>query len=443
MMQLDEWQDDGPGWHRADAIVRRVQPPTFPDHEVRVEDHGAVGDGRSDCSAAITAAIDDVRRSGGGRVVLGAGTYRTGPIRLYSNIDLHVAAGATVEFIAEPERYLPPVLTRWQGVEMMGYSPLITAHDAENVAITGTGTLDGGADNEHWWPWCGLEEFGWLPGIVEQESDWKYLVALVREGVPPEGRVMAPARNFRPNFIEFYRCERVRVQGVRIVRSPMWEIHPVLCTGVLVEDVQIETHGPNNDGVDPESCTDVVIRRCRFDVGDDAIAIKAGREEDAERVDRPCRNVVIEDCTMVMKYGAFTIGSELTSGVHDVYVRRCTIGGPDLWYGLYIKTNAARGGYVENVYVDDVDASHLQREFLSCNFLRGEGLAGLRTPTVRHIRISNVRVGRARRALHLAGFDHSPIADVRISDSSFESMAEPDSIENVVGLSLTTTPSPA
>ncbi|UFU06201.1 glycoside hydrolase family 28 protein [Ruania halotolerans] len=436
-MHLDDWQDNGPGWHRADAIVRRVQAPTFPRHEARVEDHGALADGVTDCSAAIAAAIDAVRRAGGGRVVLGAGTYLTGPIRLHSNIDLHVSAGATVRFIPEPERYLPPVLTRWQGVEMMGYSPLITAHDAVNVAVTGSGTLDGGADTEHWWPWCGLEEFGWHPGVVEQERDWQHLVELVHQGVPPAERVMAPARNFRPNFIEFYRCEGVWVQGVRIVRSPMWEIHPVLCTGVLVEDVHLDTHGPNNDGVDPESCTDVVIRGCRFDVGDDAIAIKAGREEDAERVDEPCRNVVIEDCTMTMKYGAFTIGSELTSGVRDVYVRRCTIGGPGLWYGLYIKTNAARGGYVENVYVDDVEASELQREFLSCNFLRGEGLRGPRTPTVRHIRITNVRVGRARRALHLAGFAHSPIADVHICDSTFESMAEPDSIENVVGLALT------
>ncbi|SEE67687.1 Pectate lyase superfamily protein [Ruania alba] len=375
-MQVDEWADDGPGWHRADAIVRRVHAPTFPARDVFVDDHGAVADGATDCSEAIAAAIDTARRAGGGRVIFSAGTYRTGPIRLFSHINLHVAAEATVQFIPEPERYLPPVLTRWQGVEMMGYAPLINAHDAENVAITGAGTLDGGADNEHWWPWSGFEAYGWHAGITAQADDWEHLVELVRREVPPTERVMAPGRNLRPNFIEFYRCERVWVQGVRILRSPMWEIHPVLCTGVLVEDVHIDTHGPNNDGVDPECCTDVVIRRCRFDVGDDAIAIKAGREDDAERVGVPCRNVVVEDCTMTMKYGAFTIGSELTSGVQDVYVRNCTIGGPSLWYGLYIKTNAARGGYVENVYVDNVDVSELRRELLSCNFLRGRGWTG-------------------------------------------------------------------
>jgi polygalacturonase len=206
---------------------------------------------------------------------------------------------------------------------------------------------------------------------------------------------------------------------------------------VLVEDVHVNSYGPNNDGFDPESCTDVVVRRSRFDVGDDAIAIKSGREEDGDRVGVPCRNIVIEDCTMTTRYGAFTIGSELTGGVSDVYVRRCTIGSPELWYGLYIKTNAARGGYVENVYVDDVRASNLRREFVSCNFHRGEGLEGPRTPVVRNIDIRNVRVGTARRALHLAGFTHSPISGLRLEDCVFESMAEKDSINDVVGLELT------
>src|SRR5699024_11834522 len=133
-----------------------------------------------------------------------------------------------------------------------------------------------------------------------------------------------------------------------------------------------------------------------------------------DRVNEPCRNVVIEDCTMLMKYGAFTIGSELTGGVSDVYVRRCRIGSPNLWYGLYIKTNAARGGYVENVYVDDVDASQMQRELVSCNFHRGEGLDGPRTPLVRNTDILNDLVGPARPALDLPAVDRAPITGARL-----------------------------
>lgn len=436
-MQAVDWADEGPGWHRADAIAGRVQAPVFPDREVAVEQFGAIGDGRTDCTDAIAAAIRTVHEAGGGRVVLASGEYLTGPIVLRSRVDLHVAGGATVRFVTDPARYLPAVLTRFQGVEIMGYSPLIYALDAENVAVTGEGVLDGGASNENWWPWSGLGEYGWREGIRTQEQDWQLLVEDVRRGVPVQQRVVAPGSHFRPSMIEFYRCRNVWVQGVTVVRSPMWEIHPVLCTNVLVEDVHIDTYGPNNDGVDPESCTDVVIRRCRFDVGDDSIAIKSGREEDGERVGVPTRNVVIEDCVMTSRYGAFTIGSELTGGVSDVYVRRCTIGSPDLYYGLYIKSNAARGGYVTNVYVDGVEASELKKEFLSLNLHRGEGLDGPRVPVVRNIQITNVRVGRAKRALHVAGFTHSPITDLRIEDCVFGPMAEEDAITDVVGMVLT------
>lgn len=436
-MQAEDWADEGPGWHRADAIVGRVHAPVFPDRDVAVEELGAVGDGRTDCTDAIDAAIRAASEAGGGRVVLARGEYLTGPIVLRSGVNLHVAAGATVRFVTDPERYLPAVLTRFQGVEIMGYSPLIYALDAENVAVTGEGVLDGGASNENWWPWSGLAEYGWREGIRTQEQDWQVLAEDVRRGVPVEQRVVAPGSHFRPSMIEFYRCRNVWVQGVTVLRSPMWEIHPVLCTNVLVEDVHVDTYGPNNDGFDPESCTDVVVRRSRFDVGDDAIAIKSGREEDGERVGVPTRNVVIEDCVMTTRYGAFTIGSELTGGVSDVYVRRCTIGSPELYYGLYIKSNAARGGYVENVYVDGVEASELKRELVSCNLHRGEGLNGSRVPVVRNIEIKNVRVRKARRALHLAGFAHSPITDVRLEDCVFEAMAEKNAVDDVVGLVLT------
>ncbi|HIZ35861.1 MAG TPA: glycoside hydrolase family 28 protein [Candidatus Ruania gallistercoris] len=432
-MRSPSW-NDGPGWHRAEEIVHRVQAPTFPDRDFAVEDFGALGDGETDCTAAIAAAMHAAHEAGGGRVVLTEGTYCTGPIQLLSNTNLHVREGATALFSTDPDRYLPLVATRWQGVEVMGYSPLVRAADAENVAITGTGTLDGGAANENWWPWSGRSIYGWREGIVAQEDDWPALLDLVRRGIPPEERLVGPGWRFRPNMIEFLRCRNVWIQGVTVRRSPMWVIHPVLCTGVLAEDITVISHGPNNDGFDPECCTDVVIRRCHFDVGDDSIAIKSGREDDGERVGVPSRNIVIEECTMTMKYGAFTIGSELTGGVSDVYVRNCRIGGPGLYYGLYIKTNAARGGYVENVYVDGVEASHLQRELISCNLHRGEGLDGPRTPVVRNIDIRNVRLGQAKRALHVAGFAHSPVTDLRITDCVFESMTEEDAVSDVVGL---------
>ena len=251
-----------------------------------------------------------------------------------------------------------------------------------------------------------------------------------------EDRVYGAGWHFRPNFIEPYRCNRVLIEGVTILRSPMWEIHPVLCTSVLVQDVTIISDGPNNDGCDPESCTDVVIRRCQFDVGDDAIAIKAGREEDGERTNQPCQNIVIEDCRMVMKYGAITLGSEMTGGIRHVYVRNCEIGSAGLYFALYIKTNATRGGFAEHIFLDGITVSEVTKEFVTCDFYRSEGDAGPRTPIVRNIDIRNVHVGSARRALLLSGYERSPIQDVRLTNCTFDHLLEPDVINHVDGLIL-------
>jgi polygalacturonase len=420
----------------ADAIAARVRPPRFPDRAFPITGYGAAGDGRTDCTAAIARAVADCHAAGGGRVTVDEGTYATGAIRLRSGVDLHLRAGATLAFSRDPAAYLPPVLTRFQGVETYGYSPLIYAHGEQNIAVTGAGVLDGRADEDHWWTWSGQEEFGWRPGMPCQEDDWPALWRQAERGDRVEDRVYAEGSHFRPNFLETYRCRNVLIEGVTFLRSPMWVMHPVLCENVLVQDVTVDSIGPNNDGCDPESCRDVVIRRCTFNAGDDCIAIKSGREADGRRVNVPSENILIEDCVMEHRYGAITLGSDMTGGIRNVFARRCRIGGPGLYFGLYIKTNSVRGGFAENIQLDDVTVTHLTKEFLTCDFYRGEGDTGGYPPRVTDIGVRRVTVDSARRAVLAHGYPHAPIRDLRLAGCAFGELAEEDRIENVEGLVL-------
>ncbi|MDW6065902.1 glycoside hydrolase family 28 protein [Streptomyces sp. FXJ1.4098] len=420
-------------WSRADAIVARVARPRFPDREFPITRYGARGDGRTDCTAALRRAVAACAAAGGGHVTVPrdlrhrarppAQPRRSAP-----------GGGRPAALRPGPGRVSPagphPVPGRGD-VRLLAF---IYAQGKRNVAVTGRGVLDGQADESHWWPWSGQAEFGWRPGIRQQEDDWPGLWRQAEAGDPVERRVYAHGFRFRPNFVEFQGCHGVLVEGVTIVRSPMWEIHPVLSTGVLIQDVTIDSPGPNNDGIDPESCRDVVIRRCDIAAGDDCVAIKSGREADGRRVNVPSENIVIEDCVLRHRYGAITLGSDMTGGIRDVYVRRCRIGGPGLYFGLYIKTNSVRGGYAENIQLADLTVTHLRKEFLSCDFHRGEGDTGSYPPRVRDIGIRGVTVDHARRALLARGYGHAPIDGLRLSDCHFGSLAEADRIEHVDGL---------
>ncbi|WP_307812975.1 glycoside hydrolase family 28 protein [Micromonospora coerulea] len=216
----------GNPWARAEYIGGKVRRPHFPERRLDLERFGAVGDGVTDCTAAFRRAIEECHAAGGGHVVVPAGRFLTGPIHLLSNVDLHVAADAVVLFSQTPADYLPAVLTRFEGVELYNYSPLIYAYGQENIGVTGAGVLDGQADNVHWWPWKGKTEYGWKPGDPRQDEARARLFAMAEQGVPVEQRVFGEGDYLRSSFIEPYRCRNVLIEGVTIVRSPMWEIHP-------------------------------------------------------------------------------------------------------------------------------------------------------------------------------------------------------------------------
>jgi polygalacturonase len=361
------------GWDEVPKILARIKPPTFPNRDFDITKFGAVGDNKADCTEAFRKAIAACSGAGGGRVVVPAGEFSTGAIHLKSNVDLHVTSGGTVRFSRDPKKYLPLVFTRWEGIELMNYSPFIYAFEQENVAITGEGTIDGRSDCEHWWPWKGRKNCGWKEGDPEQTKARNTLLDMAEKGVAVQERVFGEGYYLRPQFIQPYRCKNVLIEGVTLRNSPMWQVHPVLSTNVTVRKLTIISSGPNTDGCDPECCTDVLIKECFFDTGDDCIAIKAGRNADGRRLHTPSQNIVIQGCRMKDGHGGVTVGSEISGGVRNVFAENCQMDSPNLDFAIRIKNNAMRGGLLENIYVRDITVGQVSTAAITIDFYYEEG----------------------------------------------------------------------
>ena len=395
------------------SILSRIRPPKFPNRDFDITKFATVNKAIDACSAA-----------GGGRVIVPRGEHLTGAIHLKSHVNLHIPEGAALRFSREPKDY-PLVFSRWEGTECMNFSPFIYAFEQTDIAITGTGTLDGQADAEHWWPWkkSGAE-------------DRKKLQELGESTTPVKDRIFGDGHFLRPQFIQPYRTNNILIEGVTIRNSPMWEIHPVLCRNVTVRDVKIDSHGPNNDGCDPESCTDALIEGCIFDTGDDCIAIKSGRNGDGRRVNAATENLIIRNCIMKDGHGGVSIGSEISAGVRNVFVSDCQMSSPHLDRALRIKTNAQRGGVIENIWFEKVTVGQVATDAIQIDFYYEEGENGLHKPIVRNIHISDVICKKSGDALSLRGFASAPIRDVYLSRCTFENAAKPNVIEHVEGLHL-------
>jgi len=425
------------GWDSVPSILSRIRAPSFPNQDFDITLYGAAGDGIENCTEAIHSAINACSQAGGGRVIIPKGDFLTGPIHLRSHVNLHLSEGATLRFISDPNLYLPAVYTRWEGVECMNYSPLIYAFEQENMAVTGPGTLDGQASNEHWWPWTGSPFFGGGRNQTNQMAARTRLFRMGQNDAPVKDRIFGEGSCLRPNFVQFYRCRNALIEDVTIHNSPMWMIHPVLCTNVTVRGVSLVSHGPNNDGCNPESSRDVLIEDCFFDTGDDCIAVKSGRNRDGRRIGEPSENIIVRQCRMKDGHGGVTIGSEASGGVRNVFAENCNMDSPNLERALRLKTNSVRGGFIENIFMRNVTVGQVSDAVLRVNLFYEEGDAGQFPPSVRNIEMTNVTSQKSKYALYLRGYKHSPLRNIRISRCSFENAALPDVIENVEDLIIT------
>ena len=417
---------DPAGWLALPAILTRIQAPVFPRRDYVITSYGARPGGNA--TAALRRAIEACAGEGGGHVVVPAGEWLTGAIRLRSNVDLHLEDGATLGFSTDPEDY-PNVATRFEGVECIGFSPLIYAAGEENVAVSGRGVLDGRASDENWW--------GWAKGPRRRDqADRNALFQMGEDGLPVGQRVFGLGHFLRPSFIEFVRCRNVLIEDVSIVRSPMWEVHPVLSENISVIGVKVSSHGPNNDGCDPESSRDVLIDRCVFDTGDDCIAIKSGRNADGRRLGVPSENIVVRGSTMKDGHGGVTIGSEISGGCRNVFIEDCVMDSPNLAKALRIKSNAVRGGVVENVFARNIRIGTVTDAVLSIELLYEEGARGDHPPVVRNVRLSGISSRRSRRVVRIEGFRGATIDSVSISDCVFRGVEETDVVVGEAHASL-------
>ncbi len=416
-------------------ILTRIKPPTFPKKDFDITKYGAKAGAANDSSDAVAKAIDAANKAGGGRVVVPAGVFLTGAVHLKSNVNLYLAKDATLKVSADSSKY-PIVATRFEGMECMNVSPFVYAFGQTNIAITGEGTLDGQSDNEHWWNWHGSPRYGGKEGAPNQKAARARLYKMMEDGMPVKDRVFGPADRLRPNFIQPHNCKNVLIEGVNIVNSPMWEVHPLLCENVTVRKVHIKSHGPNNDGCDPESCKDVLIEDCSFDTGDDCIAIKSGRNDDGRRIGVPTENIIIRGCEMKDGHGGITIGSEISGGVRNVFGENCNMDSPNLDHALRVKNNASRGGLLENFYFRNIKVGQVKHALITVDFNYEEGAKGKFTPVMRGFYVDKLTSSKSKFGVDIQGLDAGPVENVSIKNSTFDNVADGNVVKNLKGVKL-------
>ena len=399
------------------AILSHITPPAIKDRTVCAKTVGILPDTGENLRIPLQKAIDDLSAEGGGRLILPAGVYLTGALHMKSGVELHLESPYTVlRFInTEIEKNYPLVLSHWEASPCYNYSPLLYACDAHDIAVTGLGVLDGGADERHWLNWHHQVEKAWSSDKRDMQlEDRSVLRRMNIEGVPIEQRVFGHGHYLRPNFIQFIRCERVLLSGFTLHNSPMWQVNPVFCKSVIAEKLTLSSHGANNDGFDPESCNGVIVRGCRFDTGDDCIAIKSGRDRDGRLANTPCENILIENNEFADGHGGVAMGSEMSGGVRNVLAIGNRFSSPHLTYALRLKTNARRGGFVENIMLCDSVMDHVGGAAIHGTMLYEDGPNGDCLPTFRNITVENITAHGGDYGIFLEAFPEVPITGLTL-----------------------------
>ncbi|MCM1163774.1 MAG: glycoside hydrolase family 88 protein [Muribaculaceae bacterium] len=391
------------------SIERQIHAPQFRDKDYRIFDYGKVSKTKGYLyTELINKVIDRCSAEGGGRVIIPKGTWLTGPITLKSNVNLHLEEGATLLFTSDLKEY-PLVYTRWEGMDCYNYQPMIYAFEQENIAITGKGTVDGGASNDNWWRMCGATKFGYEfnTGIISQRIGRPILMEWNENGVPLEERKMGDGYGMRVQLVNPVKCKNVLIEGVTLLRSPFWVIHPLFCENLTVKDVHIQNDGPNGDGCDPESCKNVLIDGCFFDTGDDCIAIKSGRNRDGRLAATPTENVIVRNCQMKNGHGGVVVGSEISGGFKNLFVENCVMDSPELERVIRIKTNSCRGGIIEDIFVRNVEVGRCKEAVLKINLVyeKKELCERAYPPTVRNVILENVTCKESKYGVMMEGFD--------------------------------------
>lgn len=394
----------------APSLFSDFQEPRFPDRVCNISKYGAVGDGIFMNTLAFSEAISDCAKLGGGTVNVPKGKWLTGPVHIASNINLHIEKDAEIIFSKNFKDYLPVVFTRFEGMELMNYSPLIYANGCENVAITGEGKING--QGEAWDHWNGNQEDAVLK-----------LYEMANSNVPVEKRIFGTEQDYlRPSFTQFANCKDILISGVTFINGPMWTIHQLYSENIKITGIKVDTTGHNTDGIVVDSSKNVIIENSEFETGDDCIAIKSGLDADGWRVNRPSENIVVRNCVMKMGHSGVAVGSEMSGGVRDVLIRDSSFKNID--YGFRIKTLKGRGGFIKNIRMENIEmdniidtAVQVSMDYPSYTIIPQTD----KLPVVRNVYFSNVKGSDIGQAIELEGLSRQPLENIVFSDISFKS----------------------
>lgn len=421
------WKTTAEPLKEMELIRKQIKAPVFPSKDFDITKYGAKGDGKTLNTEAFKKAIAACAKSGGGRVVVPLGNYLTGAIHLKSNVNLHLADSAKITFSVDTKHY-PIVFGRWEGMELMNYSALIYAYEQDNIAITGNGILDGNATYDDWYDWNNVKP-------RKQVKARDLLHEMNAKQIDPRKRIFGDGDFLRPNFIQLYKCNNILISDVKMVNSPMWNVNPVLCENVTLKNMRIIAHGSNTDGINPESCKNVLISNCYFDTGDDCIAIKSGRDQDGRRIGRPAENHIIENCEMKDGHGGVVIGSEISGGARNIFAINCIMDSPNLDRILRLKTSSSRGGTIENVFMKDIKVGAYADAAITCNMFYEK--PGDFMPVIRNIWVENVDVEKGGAyGIFVNAYEASPVEHLRIINCNIRGVKTPMKINHVKDFKL-------
>lgn len=430
--------------------MAKVQRPVIPAREISIADYGGIGDGVTLNTEAFAKAIDILTEYGGGRLVVPTGVWLTGPITLKDNIELHIKPDAVLLFSTDRDLY-PIVETVFEGLDTKRCLAPINADGAKNIAITGGGTIDGNGDS-----WRQVKKSKMAPsqwkellksgGFTNEKGDlWypdstSYYGAVVSDAFNvPQGLTTDEEWNgvktyLRPVLIGLKNCENILLEDCLFQNSPCWNIHPLMCRNVIINNITVRNpwYSQNGDGLDVDSCEDVLVINSSFDVGDDAICIKSGKNEDGRRRARPCRNLIVDNCVVFHGHGGFVVGSEMSGGVQNIKVSNCRFLGTDV--GLRFKSCRGRGGVVENIHINDIVMMNIPTEPLLFDLHYGgksaveaaeDGMtaydveyvpADETTPQFKDIYIKDIVCSGAARAMYFNGIPEKNIENIVVED---------------------------
>ncbi len=421
----------------------KVKQPVFPRYEVNILDFGAKPDGVTLNTEAINKAIRQVNEKGGGKVVIPAGLWLTGPIEMLSNVNLYLEYNALVVFSPDHSLY-PVIAASFEGLDTKRCQSPVSARNAENIAITGHGAFDGNGDT--WRPvrkvkmtdgqWKKLLVSG---GVTNEKGDVWYPSEGALKGAMMTSEFNVPdseiskggddafwteIRDFlRPVLLSFVKCKTVMLEGVTFKNSPGWCLHPLMCEDVTINNISVSNpwYSQNGDALDLESCTNALVINSTFDAGDDAICIKSGKNEEGRKRGMPCQNVIVRNNTVLHGHGGFTVGSEMSGGVKNIYVDNCTFMGTDV--GLRFKSTRGRGGVVEYIYISNINMIAIPNEAVSFDLYYGGGKkpdvvpeVNEGTPAFRNIHICKVACKGAGTAVYFNGLPEMPIENINLTD---------------------------